>query len=312
MNNERHPLQAGGRDKPAACPTGPVNNWPPYDWSVHVALVSVVSLLLLFPGVGRGDDKPAPTNPFAGQESAIQEGGVLFRQNCVGCHGTRGRGGKGPDLTDDFWQHGSQDQDLFRVIRSGVRGTTMKEMTVLVSDEKIWKIIAFVRTLARTAGDPDWQPYLPGDPVAGKKLFFDDKNKANCIKCHAVDGTGGHVGPALSHIASQRSPRYIMEALVLPSADIDPNYEGVVVTTARGRVITGLRVNEDTFTIQLRDQETGRLLSFFKHELETIQNQQKSLMPDNLVEQITVKELHDLFAYLMTLKGRQPTAAKAK
>jgi len=305
MSNERDPLKAGSGAKLAAGPTGHVANWPPRSWPALVAWVPAGFLLLLLSGAGHGDDKPATTNPFTGKESAIQEGGVLFRQNCAGCHGTRGRGGKGPDLTDDHWQHGSRDEDLFRVIRSGVRGTTMKEMTVLVSDEKLWKIIAFVRTLARTAGDPEWQPYQKGDPVAGKKLFFDDKGKANCVKCHAVDGIGGNIGPPLSHIAAQRSPRHIMESLVLPSADIDPNFEGVVVTTARGKVITGLRVNEDNFSIQLREQETGRLLSFFKHELETIQDQKKSLMPDNLVEQITVKELHDLFAYLMTLDGRQ-------
>src|SRR5262249_28116369 len=158
---------------------------------------------------------------------------------------------------------------------------------------------------ARTASDPEWQPYLVGDPRAGKKLFWDAKSKANCVKCHAVDGVGGNIGPALSDIAAQRSPKYIMESLVLPSADIDPNFEGVVVLPKSGRLITGIRVNEDNFSIQLRDQETGRLLSFFKHELAEIQDQKKSLMPENLVEQITVKELHDLFAYLMTLDGRQ-------
>jgi putative heme-binding domain-containing protein len=103
-----------------------------------------------------------------------------------------------------------------------------------------------------------------------------------------------------------------MESLVLPSADIDPNFEGVAVLTKSGRLITGIRVNEDNFSIQLRDQETGRLLSYFKHELADIQDQKKSLMPENLVEQITVKELHDLFAYLMTLDGRPASPAAAK
>ena len=61
-----------------------------------------------------------------------------------------------------------------------------------------------------------------------------------------------------------------MESLVLPSADIDPNYEATVVVTKEGRVVTGAKVNEDNFTIQIRDQETGRLYSLAKRELEEI------------------------------------------
>lgn len=284
----------------------------PYRAPASIAVLATGTLVLLLFGSVRGGDKPVRSNPFAGDAKAIHEGSVLFRQNCVGCHGPRGRGGRGPDLTGTRWLHGSRDEDLFRVLRDGVRGTTMKEVSVLMSDDKVWKIIAFVRSLARTALDPEWQPYLKGDPVAGQKLFFDAKGKANCVKCHAVNGTGGNIGPALSHIAAQRSPKHIMESLVLPSADIDPNFEGVLVMTTAGRVITGIRVNEDNFSIQLRDQESGRLVSFFKRDLEQIQDQKKSLMPDNLVEQITVKELHDLFAYLMTLDGRQISAVKEK
>ena len=243
-------------------------------------------------------------NPFGGDDEAIAGGKTLFRQLCTGCHGGRGRGGKGPDLTDTRWLHGSGDAEVFRVVQRGVSGTTMKQLGESISDEQIWKIIAFVRTLARAAGDPEWKPYMPGDPIVGKKLFFDEKGKTACVKCHSVDGKGGKIGPPLSRIAAQRSPQYLMESIVLPSADIDPNYEGVVVVTRRGRVITGVRVNEDNFSIQLRDQETGRLYSFFKRDLDEVTKQEKSLMPENLAEQLNVKELHDLFAYVMTLDGQ--------
>ena len=158
-------------------------------------------------------------------------------------------------------------------------------------------------TMARSAGDPEWRPYLTGDAAAGKKLFFNEKAKGTCVKCHAVDGQGGKTGPPLSRIAAQRSRKYLMESLLRPSADIHPNYESVVVATRRGRVITGVRVNEDNFSIQLRDQETGRLYSFFKRDLDAVRKPDKSIMPENLSEQITVKELHDLFAYLMILDG---------
>lgn len=92
-----------------------------------------------------------------------------------------------------------------------------------------------------------------------------------------------------------------MESLVQPSKDIDPAYESVQVLTAEGKVITGLRVNETNFSIQLREQD-GRFHSLLKSDLENMAVLKKSLMPDNMPEVLTVKELHDLFAYLMTLQ----------
>ncbi len=90
-----------------------------------------------------------------------------------------------------------------------------------------------------------------------------------------------------------------MESILQPSKDIAPEYEAVAVATKDGRVITGLRVNETNFNIQLRE-ENGRFHSFLKRDLDEVKVLKKSLMPENFGELLTVKELHDLFAYLMT------------
>ena len=66
-------------------------------------------------------------------------------------------------------------------------------------------------------------------------------------------------------------------------------------------MITGLRINETNFSIQLRE-ENGRFHSLFKRDLDEVKVLKKSLMPENFAELLTVKELHDLFAYLMTLE----------
>ena len=105
----------------------------------------------------------------------------------------------------------------------------------------------------------------------------------------------------LDRIASRRAPEYIMESILDPSKDIDPDYEAVTVVTMKGKAITGLRVNESNFSIQLRE-ENGKFHSFQKSELESVTVLKKSLMPDNMAEVLTVKELHDLFAFLMTLE----------
>ncbi|MBI3864064.1 MAG: c-type cytochrome [Planctomycetia bacterium] len=235
------------------------------------------------------------------EKAALAEGQALFRGLCSGCHGGLGRGGKGPDLTDNRWLHGDKDEDIARVIQNGVPGTTMKKLGESLKEQQIARIIGYVRSLARAPGDANWKPYMPGDPKAGEQIFFDDKSKAHCAKCHTVNRKGGRVGPTLDRIAVRRSPEYIMESIVQPSKFIDPLFEAVTVATREGKVIVGLRINETNFSIQLRE-ENGRFHSLNKRDLEEFRVMDKSLMPENIAEQLTVKQLHDLFAFLMTLE----------
>src|SRR5438874_9781944 len=81
-------------------------------------------------------------NPFAGDPKAITQGAVLFRQECVFCHGVAARGGmRGPDLTTGSWSHGGTDLDLTNTISAGVPGTAMPPNN-LTTDE-IWQIVAY-------------------------------------------------------------------------------------------------------------------------------------------------------------------------
>lgn len=247
-------------------------------------------------------NEPSPPKELTPEEkAALAEGQSLFRGLCSGCHGGLGRGGKGPDLTDDRWLHGNKDEDIIRVIKNGVPATTMKKLGESLKDPQIDKIVAYVRSLARAPGDSNWKPYMPGDPKLGEQLFFDEKGKALCSKCHSVKRKGGHVGPTLDRIAVRRSPEYIMESIVQPSKFIDPLFETVQVATAQGKIIIGLRINETNFSIQLRE-ENGRFHSLMKRDLEGFHVMEKSLMPENLMEQLNVRQLHDLFAFLMTLE----------
>jgi cytochrome c oxidase cbb3-type subunit III len=262
-------------------------------------------LLLLPPTVycllpaARAEDPKKEASPE--QMAAREEGQALFRGLCSGCHGGAGRGGKGPDLTRGRFAHGNKDEDIARVIREGVPKTTMKKLGDSLKEEQIAKLVLFIRSLARAPGEVTWKPYLKGDAQAGRKLFFDEKGKALCAKCHTIDREGGRVGPPLDRIAGRRSAEYIMESILEPSKDIDPNYEAVQVVTAKGVSITGLRVNESNFNIQIRE-ENGKFHSFLKSELDSVAVLKKSLMPENMAEVLTVKELHDLFAFLMTLE----------
>ena len=245
--------------------------------------------------------KAEPAKPAAPDPAAMAEGQALFRGLCSGCHGGAGRGGKGPDLTDNKWLHGGTDADIARTIHNGVPGTTMKKLGDALKPAQIHHVIAYIRSLARSPSESTWKPYISGDSKAGRKLFFDLQGKAQCARCHTIDGVGGRIGPGLDRIASRRAPEYIMESILEPSKDIAPEYEAVAVATRDGRVITGLRINETNFNIQLRE-ENGRFHSLLKRDLDEVKVMKKSLMPENFGELLTVKELHDLFAYLMTLE----------
>ncbi len=257
---------------------------------------------LLGGAVLAAQSEPAPKSAATPAEpAALLEGQTLFRGLCSGCHGGAGRGGKGPDLTRKKFMHGSSDEEIARTIRNGVAKTTMKKLGDALKEEQIAKLILFIRSLQRAPAGNAWKPYMEGDPKLGRLLFFDPKSKVQCVKCHAIEGEGGRVGPPLDHLASRRAPEFIMESIVQPSKDIDPQYEAVQVVTKQGLLITGLRVNETNFSIQLRE-ENGRFHSFDKRDLDEVNVQKKSLMPENIAEQLSVKELHDLFAFLLTLE----------
>src|SRR5215813_6314696 len=106
----------------------------------------------------------AQTNPFDTAEG-VQQGASLFQTHCTYCHGGRGQGGRGPDLTTGEYKHGGSDANLYATIRNGVEGTEMP--AVRAADEEVWKMVAFVKTLV--AATP--REKAPGDAAAGKLVF---------------------------------------------------------------------------------------------------------------------------------------------
>src|SRR5205823_12173643 len=64
-------------------------------------------------------------NPFE-TEADIQQGAALFQTHCSYCHGVRGEGGRGADLTAGEYRMGGSDRELFKTIRIGVPGSEMR------------------------------------------------------------------------------------------------------------------------------------------------------------------------------------------
>src|SRR5205809_4825212 len=92
-------------------------------------------------------------NPLAGKPEAVEAGRGLYNQACQSCHATAGLGepGRGPALNTGAFAHGGEDADLFHTIRTGVPRSQMPPFRGF-SDDQIWQLIAYIRTL--TAGSP--------------------------------------------------------------------------------------------------------------------------------------------------------------
>lgn len=114
-------------------------------------------------------------------------------------------------------------------------------------------------------------------------------------QCHILNGVGGEVGPDLSTIGPQRSLQYLRDSILDPSADVPTNYRADTVTTMDGNTVTGIHLNEDDYSIQLRDS-SGNPRSFLKSELKGFTHERRSIMPP--YRSLAPAELDSLIAYL--------------
>jgi alcohol dehydrogenase (cytochrome c) len=89
-------------------------------------------------------------NPLAGMPAAVTAGQRLYDQTCQSCHGPAGRGDRGPALNTGAFKQGRDDGDLFHTIREGVPGSQMPPFRQL-SDEQLWQLVAYIRSLAAPA-----------------------------------------------------------------------------------------------------------------------------------------------------------------
>jgi putative heme-binding domain-containing protein len=224
----------------------------------------------------------------------LEQGGALFQTHCSYCHGARGEGGRGADLTTGQYRHGGTDAGLFTSVRNGIPGTEMPP--VRATDDEVWKMVAFVKRL----GNAGLREKATGDPMAGKAVY---EGAGRCAVCHSISREGGSLGPDLSDVGRRRTLKYLEESLVTPEADVPIRYRAIQVVTKSGHTVAGIRLNEDDISIQLRD-EKDNLRSFLKDDVREIRHDKPALMPA-YGSALSKKEIEDLVAYLSSLRGAQ-------
>jgi cytochrome c oxidase cbb3-type subunit III len=239
-----------------------------------------------------GAQRPAQDHP--GQYSAIdiETGSRLYAGQCSLCHGVTGDAVAGADLRRGVFRRSVSDEDIARVITMGLPDAGMPGFKF--QPPEIDGLIAFIRAGFDVGGTA----VRVGHVGRGQALF---EGKGGCTSCHRVNGTGPRVAPDLSDIGVVRTPAALQRSLVDPTAAMLPINRPLRAVTKDGKTIRGRRLNEDTFTVQLIDDQE-RLVSLVKADLKEYELGKISPMP-SVAGKLTADEQADLVAYLLSLKG---------
>lgn len=261
-------------------------------WRVFSSVV--VALVIAWASLAA---QTTPTkNPLEGNPDAVLAGMAGFRLRCADCHGTDGRGVRGPDITQ-VWSSGRSDEGIFKIVRTGVPGSEMPAFIApRTSDREVWQILAYLKTLATPAiADPP-----RGNAENGAKVF-----RALCTACHRVNTTGGRLGPDLSRIGTARTRDVLVARIRRGSEDFRAGFEPVTIMTADGKPIAGVKKNEDLFSVQIMDTHE-RIQGYEKDKMQSVENGKKSAMPIFGPDRLSDSDLDDLLRYLQTLRGFSP------
>jgi len=241
---------------------------------------------------GASAQRPAQDHP--GQYSAIdiETGSRLYAGQCALCHGATGDAVAGADLRRGVFRRSVSDEDIAKVITMGLPDAGMPGFKLQPSE--IDGLVAFIRAGFDVGGTA----VRVGHVGRGQALF---EGKGGCTTCHRVNGSGPRVAPDLSDIGAIRTPSALQRSLVDPTSAMQPINRPVRAVTKDGRTIRGRRLNEDTFTVQLIDEQE-RLVSLLKADLKEYELAKTSPMP-SVAGKLTADEQADLVAYLLSLKG---------
>ena len=239
----------------------------------------------------------ARTAAAAQHETAadLLDGERAFKNTCANCHGPDGDVIPGIDLSRGRFRRPMSDEDLVRIIRTGIPNTPMpaSQMTV----EQAQKIVAYLRN--RAAGMRG--SVAAGDPLRGKSVFERSAAPGACTSCHRVGPSGSRVGPDLTDVGTRRTAAEIERALLDPAADVAPGNRTYRVVLQDGTTVTGRLLGHDTFSVQLLDSRE-QLRSFAKGDLREL-GFVATPMPSYRAT-LTPQEIADVVSYLSSLRGQ--------
>ena len=260
--------------------------------------------------------------PRAQQHSYTQQdidaGHALYDANCGRCHSNDGAGVPGVELFKQF-KRANSDDDIAKLIQAGIPGTSMPSHQF--STPQALTVVAYLRSMvgvtpASGTASTGRSSGLVGDAASGKAIF---DGKGACATCHAINGAGATTGPDLGPAppraggpggggrgggrgAAPLSAAALERAILDPDADVAVPYRVFQVVTKSGQTVRGVLLNQDTFSVQMRDQ-AGDLRAFQKTDLKEHGFQPSAMPPYR--GRLAPQEVADVVAYLISLRGQR-------
>ena len=249
--------------------------------AASVALVSLVTIANL-----SASSQTAPADP------AIERGHKQFEQTCGFCHGPDATGARGPDLVrSPLVAHDVKGDLIGEVIRHGRPDKGMPAMPL--TDQQVSDLAAYLHARAAEALNSAEVPraypvekLLTGNVEAGKAYF---NGAGGCNKCHSTTGD-------LSAAVHKYSSIDLEARMLYPEGQ----HTTVIVTLSSGEQIKGPLVHMDDFEVALRDA-SGWYRSFSRDRVK-VELQDPLTAHQELLGKLTQADVHNLFAYLESLK----------
>ncbi len=142
-----------------------------------------------------------------------------------------------------------------------------------------------------------------GDPKRGRAIYLNTALLA-CATCHKMEGVGGQIGPDLTRVWDTMSVEKLFETIIAPSQEIKEGYQSYQASTLDGQTYTGLKVLDTKDEVVIREA-TGRDVKIARKDLDKLTASKLSLMPDNVVSQLSYEQFVDLVAFLKSRKEQE-------
>lgn len=292
-------------------------------------------------GGGRGAAAPAAETPAtpaipqisrrpATDAAVVEQGKAVWNRECITCHGTNARGSDtGPNLIRSETVNYDRSKPtagygtvLGPFLKKGHQ-TQSGKPSASFTDQEVLQLAEFLseKVSDTMRGSPTYivlpENLLTGDPKAGEAFF---KGEGTCVECHTSTTR------SLAGIATRINNPQTLQGMVLypaaggggrggggrgrgaapvgPLTPPAPSTQAITttVTPPGGKAITGIAVDQDSFYITLWDSAAGAFTTLKKTPgMKIVQNNPMQWHVD-FSDRITDKQMHDLTAYLWSLK----------